>query len=129
MNIFGNRNMEHENIDDIIDSPNTYDNASADLLRAMMKDRYNRRQRTRTILLCVYCAFFYVLGIAGAVMFFQTEQTRYQIMYASLFVYFMQRAALVKTIGWQRLNKHSIAREIKGLEIRIAELSKTVKEK
>ncbi len=129
MNIFGNRNMEHENIDDIIDSPHEYDNVSEDLLRAMMKDRYNRRQRTRTILLCVYCAFFYVLGIAGAVMFFQVEQAKYQIMYAAVFVYFMQRAALVKTIGWQWINKHSIEREIKGLEIRIAELSKTVKEK
>ncbi len=121
--------MEHENIDDIIDSPEKYDNASAGLLHAMMKDRYNRRLRTSAILFSVYCVFFYVLGIAGAVMFFQAEQTRYQIMYASVFVYFMQRAALVKTIGWQRLNKHSIAREIKGLEIRIAELSKAVKEK
>ncbi len=121
--------MEHENTDDIIDSQHESDNVSEDLLLAMMKDRYNRKLRTTAILLSLYCAFFYILGIAGAVMFFQTEQTKYQIMYASVFVYFMQRAALVKTIGWQRLNKHSIAREIKGLEIRIAELSKTVKEK
>ncbi len=121
--------MEHENTDDIIDSPHEYDNVSEDLLLAMMKDRYNRKLRTSAILLSLYCAFFYVLGIAGAVMFFQTEQTKYQIMYAAVFVYFMQRAALVKGIGWQWINKHSIAREIKGLEIRIAELSKTVKQK
>ena len=121
--------MEHENIDDIIDSPDRYDNASADLLHAMMKDRYNRRLRTSAILFSVYCAFFFALGIAGAVMFFQTEQTKYQIMYASVFVYFMQRAALVKGIGWQWINKRTIEREIKGLEIRIAELSKIVKQK
>lgn len=121
--------MEHENIDDIIDSPGKYDNVSADLLRTMMKDRYNRRLRNSAILFTVYCAFFYALGIAGAIMFFQTEQTKYQIMYASVFVYFMQRAALVKGIGWQWINKRSIEREIKGLEIRIAGLSKAVKEK
>ncbi len=121
--------MEHKNLDDMIDSPHKYDNVSEDLLLAMMKDRYNRKLRTTGILLSLYCAFFYILGIAGAVMFFQTEQTKYQIMYAAVFVYFMQRAALVKGIGWQWINKRSIEREIKGLEIRIAELSKTVKGK
>ena len=57
--------MEHENIDDIIDSPDKYDNASAELLRAMMKDRYNRRLRTSAILFSVYCVFFYALAKAS----------------------------------------------------------------
>lgn len=106
--------MEHENIDDLIDSPGKYDNVSADLLRAMMKDRYNRRLRNSAILFSLYCAFFFALGIAGAVMFFQAEQTKYQIMYASVFVYFMQRAALVKTIRMAETQQRQHSKRNKG---------------
>ena len=117
--------MNDEQIKKIIED--TYDDSKENTLKSMVGQWYKKKIRWTVILFSAYCCFFHLLAIVSAVLFFQVDQTRYQMMYVALFLFFMQRSALVKTIGWQRFNKHSIEREIKRLELRIAELNETAK--
>ena len=50
-------------------------------------------------------------------------------MYAALFVVFLLIGYLIKIFGWVWGSKNIISREIKRLELRIAELNETVKNK
>lgn len=116
--------MDQEQIKKIIEEP--YDETREDTLRVSLKEHYKAKMRRTVIGFSIYCCVFYGLGIACGVMLLRTGDTRYQILFAALFLFFMQRAALVKTIGWQMLNKQGVEREVKRLEFRIAELIEIV---
>jgi len=68
-------------------------------------------------------------AIVSAVMFFATEQVQYQIMWAVIFLTCIQWVGSMKIFAWQMIHRNGIKREIKRLELRIAELSETVKNK
>ena len=119
--------MDEQQIKKIIED--TYDDSKENTLKSMVGQWYKKKIRWTVVAFSAYCGFFHLLAIISAVLFFQVDQAKYQMMYVALFLFFMQRSALVKTIGWQRFNKHSIDREIKRLELRIAELDETVKGK
>ena len=119
--------MDDEQIKKIIED--TYDESKENTLKSMVSQWYKKKIRWTAIVFSVYCCFFHLLAIISAVLFFQVDQAKYQMMYVALFLFFMQRSALVKTIGWQRVNKHSVEREVKRLELRIAELNETVQSK
>jgi len=65
----------------------------------------------------------------SAIKFFKTEQTKYQIMYVAIaiFVCCITFMGVLKVLGWVMLCRGGIKREIKRLELRIAELSDAVK--
>lgn len=117
--------MNDEEIKRMIE--HTYDDKKEDTLRTTVKEFYHKKTQWTAVGFAIYCSVFYVLGIVSAVLFFYAEETKYQVMFAALFLFLMQRAALVKTIGWQVVNKQSVKREITRLEIRIAELNKSLK--
>ena len=119
--------MDEQQIKKIIED--TYDDSKENTLKSMVGQWYKKKLRWTVILFSAYCCFFHLLAITSAILFFQVDQAKYQMMYVALFLFFMQRSALVKTIGWQRFNKHSVDREVKRLELRIAELNETVKSK
>lgn len=52
-----------------------------------------------------------------------------QIMYAAIFTCCFQDIGLMKIFAWEMIHRPSITREIKWLELRIAELNETVKDK
>ena len=62
---------------------------------------------------CVFCA----------VKFFDTDLVRDQIMYATIFMVCIVFLSLIKIFAWQLMHRTGIKREIKRLELRIAELS------
>jgi hypothetical protein len=47
-------------------------------------------------------------------------------MYAGLFICFVQLLGLMKIFAWQMIHRNRITREIKRLEIRVAELAKSL---
>jgi hypothetical protein len=65
--------------------------------------------------------------IFSGIKFFAVEQTKSQIMYAAIFVCGCQFIALMKIFAWQLIHRNGLKREIKRLELRIAELSEAVK--
>ncbi len=119
--------MNDEQIKKIIED--TYDNAKEDTLLSMVGQLYSRKMFSSFIVHAAYSLVFIFLAVFCGIEFFQTQDVQYQIMYAAIFVCCIQFVTLRKNIYWQMLHKNSVSREIKRLELRIAELNEAVKNK
>lgn len=104
----------------------TYDDSREGSIRSMVSDFYSRRMLWTSLFIWAIGLVFFVGAIFAAVKFFGADQTRDQILYATAFLTFVILLTVVKTFAWQILHRNSLAREIKRLEIRIAELAKSL---
>lgn len=77
----------------------------------------------------VWFFIFMVAIVISIIFFFMTDQTKFQIMYAAIFVCCTLSIGFLKVLAWVMLQRHGIKREIKRLELRIAELAETIKDK
>ncbi len=121
--------MDNEEIKKIIDSPEEYNDTKEESYISYARDFFKNSQRWAIILVFVHFFFFLALAIISGIFFLISETTKYQIMYAALFVVFILIGYLIKIFGWVWGSRNIISREIKRLELRIAELSNAVKEK
>lgn len=119
--------MNEEQIKKIIDSPLEYDDSKEDTYLAMLKDFFSKKMRWFTINFYVWSFFFMAVAIISAILFFKTDDTQDQIMYASIFICCSLSVFLCKACAFVMIARHNIKREIKRLELRIAELNQTVK--
>jgi uncharacterized membrane protein YbjE (DUF340 family) len=110
----------------ITSSPQQYDDSKEDSLWSMATDFYNRKMLPIIILVWVYALVFITLTVFSAVKFFGTEQIKYQIMYAAIFICCIQFVSLIKIFAWQMIHRNGIKRQIKKLELRITELKKAL---
>ena len=117
--------MNQEEIKKIIDD--TYDELKEDSLFSMIGQLYSRRMLPSFIVHGVYSLPFIAGAVFCGIKFFRTEHIQFQIMYAAIFVCCIQFVIFSKNKYWQMLHKNNISREIKRLELRIAELNETVK--
>jgi hypothetical protein len=83
---------------------------------------YRGKLRWMAILATVESVVFLVLIVLAAIEFFQADDTKWQIFYATGVLLLAGFLLLVKLWGWGQLNRYSIQREIKRLELRILEL-------
>ncbi len=113
--------MTDEQIRRIIEEQD-YEGARENTFRSMLGDFYNRKMLFTAVFVWVWG----LMVVAGAaycgVQFFRNVEIRDQIMYAGLFVCCGQFLALTKIFAWQLIHRNGILREIKRLELRIAEL-------
>ena len=110
--------MDREQLRRIINDTEEYDEAKEDSLRSMLGDFYSRKM----LWAIIFCA-----GAATSAMkFFHTDQTRDQIMYAAIFICLVQFIGLMKVFAWQMMARNSVKREVKRLELRIAELTQAL---
>ena len=121
--------MDNEQIKKMIEDPGFHDDSKEDTLRSMIGDFYNRKMLSVVLLVWGYALVFIALAIFSGIKFFEVDQTRDQLMYAVIFICCIQFIVLMKIFAWQMIHKNSIKREIKRLELRIAELGSAVKEK
>jgi hypothetical protein len=121
--------MDKEKIKKIIDSPPEYDESKEDTLLLMVGQLYSRKMLPSFIVHGAYSLPFIALAVFCGVRFFNTQQIQSQVMYAALFVCCIQFVIFSKVKYWQMLHKNNISREIKRLELRIAELNETVQNK
>jgi hypothetical protein len=121
--------MDDEQIKKIIDSPEEYDESKEDTLRTWITDAYSKSPLW--IMTGIYIQYIILLALAvfSAVQFFRTDLTQYQIMYAAIFIFSSHWMGFVSVFGWIMLQRPRLKREIKRLELRIAELMETVKNK
>jgi hypothetical protein len=117
--------MNDEQIKKIIEG--NYDESKEDSLRSWFKDAYSKKMRW--VMVCIYIQYIILLALAvfSAVQFFRADLTRYQIMYAAIFILSSHWMGFVSVFGWVMLQRPRIGREIKRLELRIAELTETLK--
>jgi hypothetical protein len=115
--------MDREELKKIIDSPDQYEDIKDDSVFDMVKVFYSKRMRSVAILVWAWAVIFSGGSILCVIRFFAVADTRAQIMYAALFICFFHGIGLMKIFAWSMVQRHGIKREIKRLELRIAELS------
>jgi len=98
-----------------------YDDSREDTIRSMLSDFYSRKMAATAAFIWVTAVLFLAAAIYSAVRFFGTTETKDQIMYATIFISSFYGVGLMKIFAWQMLHRNSIKREIKRLELRIAE--------
>lgn len=103
-----------------------YNEPREDSYLAMAREFYSRKHLETAFIVWGNFLFFFALGCAAAVMFFLSDDLTDQIMYAALFVCFMQWSTLIKVYAWQVMQKIQVKREIKRLELRVVELTQAV---
>ena len=119
--------MNEEDIKKIIDD--TYDESKEDNLLSMVGQLYSQKMFPSMIVHGAYSLPFIAGAVFCGIKFFRTDLTQYQIMYAAIFVCCIEFCIFSKSKYWQMLYKMNISREIKRLELRIAELAETIKGK
>ena len=123
--------MDDERIKKIIDD--IYDESKENSLFSIVGEHYSqlysKKMLPSMIVHAAYSLPFFAGAIYSGIKFFYTDQTQFQIMYATIFVCCIQFCIFSKAKYWQMLHKINISREIKRLELRIAELAETVKGK
>ncbi len=119
--------MNEEQINKMIED--TYNDSKEDTLRSMLRGFYTRKMLSSVIIVWVYSIIFVALCVFSGIRFFAAGQIRYQIMYAGIFICSVQFIFILKVFAWQIIHRNSIKREIKRLEIRIAELKQAVEGK
>jgi hypothetical protein len=119
--------MNEEQIRKIIED--TYDESREDTYISMARDFYSRKMWSTAVLVWLWGIGFFAGAAYCAFKFFGAGQTKSQIMYAAIVVCCVQGISVMKNFAFQMVHRHSIKREIKRLELRIAELNETVKNK
>lgn len=90
----------------------------------MLLDSFRGRNRFLNVMAFVATFIVMALLITSGYQFFQVESTRAMIGWAAGFVTCAVATGLLKIWFWLELNKNSITREIKRLELQIANLSR-----
>lgn len=120
--------MSNEQFKKIVDNPLEYDESKEDLL-ALAKESFSKKMRWVIVNCYAWFFVFLVPIIISVIQFFKTDQTKSQIMYAAIFVCCTLSICFLKVLWWVMLVRHSIKREIKRLELRVAELAQKFDER
>ena len=93
-------------------------------VRQLIGDMFKGKLRWTTLMVWVYVIAFTILMVITAVMFFGTDagDTKALIMWAAAFITCGLFTAMLKMWFWMAMYRNMLAREVKRLEIRIAEL-------
>ena len=105
----------------------TYDESRENTISSMLKDFYNKRMLSMIIVLWGWGLLFCAGAVYSAVQFFKDIEMKSQLMYVAIFLCCCQFLGLIKVFAWQIIHRNGLKREIKRLELRIAQLSETVK--
>ena len=117
--------MNDERIKKIIED--SYDESKEEGLRSIVRDFYSRRLMSSAILAWIVAIVFIGMAVYSAIQFFKTDQTQWQILYAVLFIVGVHELDVIRIFAWQMVHRHSIKRDLKRLELRVAELTETLK--
>ena len=119
--------MNEEQIQKIVED--MQDSSEKEGLMSMLGDFYNRKTLSVAIFIWIWGIVFVIGAVYSGIKFFEAENPQNQLMYAALFVCFYLSVGLIKVFAWEIMHRNSIKREIKRLELRIAELTQIVKNK
>jgi uncharacterized membrane protein YciS (DUF1049 family) len=93
-------------------------------LRQLIGDMFKGKLRWTTFMVWIYIIAFTIVWVLCAVMFFATDpaNTKALIAWASGFLTAGLFIGMLKMWFWMAMNRNMLAREVKRLELRIAEL-------
>ncbi len=90
---------------------------------AMVFEVFRGRHRWLVICMNLVSVAMLVLAIVAAVQFFKVETTREMIAWAVGFLFCISAMSMLKLWFWLEMQKNSITREVKRLELQIARLA------
>jgi len=93
-------------------------------LRQMMVQTFRSRLRWMVVFLWVEGVAVCVAAVWAGVGLYRAQETKPVVVYATVLIISAIFFVLVKVVGWQWMSKYSLMREIKRLELQIAELAK-----
>src|SRR4051812_5212396 len=89
----------------------------------MVTKSFQGRSRWLTVITWIKMGCFVIAAAVAAVQFFRADSTRAMIAWASLFIVFALGNSILFVLYWLELNRNSVTRELKRLELRIAKMS------
>jgi hypothetical protein len=100
--------------------------AQGETFRQMISDTFRSQPRWMSVMAWIYALLFTAVAVVAAVKFFGAEGVRNQILWATVFLTSNMIVMILKVWFWMIMNRNRILREVKRLELRIAELTDTV---
>ena len=94
--------------------------------RQMLADTFKSQPRWMSVMAWTYILLFTAVMVVAAVQFFGADAVRGQILWATIFLVSGMTVMMLKMWFWMIMNRNRIIREVKRLELRIAELTDTV---
>jgi hypothetical protein len=119
----GDKTMSDEIVRKIL-AEMEHDSAREDSLRRMIAGAFEARTRVFTLIGAVVKVAALAAAVWMAVLFFQTDEIRSLILYATAFNTCMLILATTRLFLWQLLLRQGVMREIKRLELRLFEFAK-----
>ncbi|MBN2019254.1 MAG: hypothetical protein JW749_03405 [Sedimentisphaerales bacterium] len=98
-------------------------------LCSMLHDFYNKNMLSVVVLVWIWAIIFIAGAVYSGTRFFDADQTRDQVMFAAIFICCFQGVGLIKVFAWQMIHRNAVTRQIRRLELRIAERDQTIKGK
>jgi len=90
----------------------------------MLIETYGGRNRWWNLLAFVFTLAALVMVIVAGYQFFHADGTRAMIAWATCFLWFAIWVAMLKIWFWMEIQRNSLTREIKRLELQVASLSR-----
>lgn len=88
----------------------------------MMMGIYRGKLMWLNVLGSIFQLLFMALAVWSAFRFFDATEIRNQILYSTLFLWGVGVTAMFKMWFWMVMNRNSLIREVKRLELQIAQL-------
>ena len=102
------------------DLKDAFDAERDETLRAEVVQSFRGKQRWMVVLVGIQTLVFFLVTVWAAVQFFGADETRDQILFATLFLWSSLVVALMKTWYWSRLDRNALQRDIRRLELHVA---------
>jgi len=121
--------MDKDQMKQIIDQPLDPEHIREGTYVSFFSDFYTRNNRV--VIVWVWCNAFFnlALAIVSAILFFKTNNPQYHILYATLFICSVQVLVLTKVVYYLAVIRNRTLRDIKRLELSMAEMNETLKTK
>ncbi len=94
-------------------------------LRELVAETFRGKLRFFTWMTWAITLVFFVLQVWSAVLFFQSDNVESKLLWATAFLFFAMGVGMLKVWNWMQMDKVSVLREIKRLELQVARMSAT----
>ncbi len=92
-------------------------------MRELVAETFRGKLRLFTWMTWFFVLVFFIMQVVSAVLFFGTDNLDAKLLWATSFLFFGMGVAMLKMWNWMQVDRVSILREIKRLELQVARLS------
>ena len=118
-----------DDLQEIIDDLEGYDEKHEGTALGMLTEFYSRKFLSTAIVVWANAIVMTGVAVLCAVLFFRTDVVKEEILYATIVMGAFIWIASIKMFAWMAINRNSIAREVKRLEIRVLELTRAIEQR